>query len=148
MINHTFYPGQKSLDPFSPENIELSAEHIAENQRTPTKTAKPKKLNEPLFVQYPYDAQLELAKHARNCLIAVQAELYRLYFQNWDKTKPIELGNSVFRSLGFDNKQKKRALEALEAAKHIKIQWRKNESPLIFLTDTGFRLITGLGFTT
>jgi putative endonuclease len=53
---------------------------IAENQRTPTKTVKPKKLNESLFVQYPYDAQLDLAKHARNCLIAVKAELYRLYF--------------------------------------------------------------------
>jgi hypothetical protein len=99
-------------------------------------------------VQYPYNAQLKLAKDARNCLIAVQAELYRLYFQNWDKTQPIELGNSVFRSLGFDNKQKKRALEALEAAKHIKIQWRGNQSPLIVLTATGFRLIAGLGATT
>jgi hypothetical protein len=148
MINQTSYPGQKSADPFAPESIELSAEQIAQTQPIPTKTTKPKKLNQSLFVQYPYNAQLELAKHARNCLIAVQAELYRLYFQNWDKTQPIELGNSIFRSLGFDNKQKKRALEALEAAKHIKIQWRKNESPLIFLTDTGFRLITGLGFTT
>jgi hypothetical protein len=99
-------------------------------------------------VQYPYDSQLKLAKHARNCLIAVQAELYRLYFQNWDKTQPIELGNAVFRSLGFDNKQKKKALEALEAAKHVKIQWRGNQSPLITLTDTGFRLISRLGSTT
>jgi hypothetical protein len=60
----------------------------------------------------------------------------------------IELGNSVFRSLGFDNKQKKRALEALEAAKHIKIQWRGNQSPLIVLTATGFRKISSLGSTT
>jgi hypothetical protein len=148
MINQTFYPGQKSVDPFAPENIELSAEQIAENRRTPTKTTKPKKLSESLFVQYPYDAQLNLAKQTRNCLIAVQAELYRLHFQNWDKTQPIELGNSVFRSLGFDNKQKKRALEALETAKHIKVQWRGNQSPLIVLTDIGFRLISGLGSVT
>ena len=113
----------------------------------PIKVTKPKRANEPLFVQYPYNAQLELAKHARNCLIAVQAELYRLYFQSWDKTQPIELGNSVFRSLGFDNKQKKKALEALEAAKHVKIQWRENQSPLITLTGTGFRLISRLGST-
>jgi hypothetical protein len=148
MINQTFYPGQKHVDPFAPENIELSPEQIVENQRNSNRTTKPRKLKEPLFVQYPYDAQMNLAKEARNCLIAVQAELYRLYFQNWDKTQPIELGNSVFRSLGFDNKQKKRALEALETAKHIKVQWRGNRSPLIVLTDTGFRLICDLGSTT
>lgn len=148
MINQTFYPAQKNVDPFAPENIELSAEQIAENQATPIKTPKPKKLKQPLFVQYPYDAQLNLAKQTRNCLIAVQAELSRLHFRNWDKTQPIELGNAVFRSLGFDNKQKKKALEALETAKHIKVKWRENQSPLIVLTDTGFRLISGLGSTT
>jgi hypothetical protein len=141
MINPTFYPGQNNVDPFAPENIELSAEQIAENQRTPSKTTKTRKLKESLFVQYPYDTQMTLAKQTRNCLIAVQAELYRLFFQNWHKNQPIELGNSVFRSLGFDNKQKKRALEALETAKHIKVQWRENQSPLIVLTDIGFRLL-------
>ena len=148
MVNQTFYPGQNNVDPFAPENIELSPEQIAENQRTPSKITKTRKTKESLFVQYPYDAQMSLAKQTRNCLIAVQAELHRLHFQNWHKNQPIELGNSVFRSLGFDNKQKKRALEALETAKHIKVQWRGNQSPLIFLTDTGFRLICDLGSTT
>jgi hypothetical protein len=101
MINQTFYPGQEHVDPFAPENIELSAELIAENQRTPTKTTKPKKQNESLFVLYPYDAQMNLAKQTRNCLIAVQAELYRLYLQKWDKTQPIELGNRIFQSFNL-----------------------------------------------
>jgi|SRR5580704_14165558 hypothetical protein len=148
MINPTFYPGQNNVDPFAAENIELSAEQIAGNQRTPRKITKTRKTKESLFVQYPYDAQMALAKQTRNCLIAVQAELHRLYFQKWDKTEAIELGNCVLRSLGFDNKQKKRALEALETAEHIKVQWRGYQSPLITLTDTGFRLISGLGSAT
>jgi hypothetical protein len=60
MINQTFYLGQRSVDSFAPEDIELSAEQIAGNQRTPRKTTKAKKLNEPLFVQYPYDTQLTI----------------------------------------------------------------------------------------
>jgi hypothetical protein len=148
MVNQTFYPGQNNIDPFAPENIELLPEHIAENQWTPRKITKTSKSKESLFVQYPFDGQMALAKQTRNCLIAVQAELHRLYFQKWDKTEAIELGNCVLRSLGFDNKQKKRALEALETAKHIKVQWRGNQSPLITLTDTGFRLISGLGSAT
>ena len=145
MIHPTSYPGQNNDDPFAPENIELSPEHTTENQWTPRKITKTRRSKESFFVQYPYNAQMALATQTRNCLIAVQAELHRLYFQKWGKTEAIELGNSVFPSLGFDNKQKKRALEALETAKHIKVQWRGNQSPLIFLTDTAFRLISVLG---
>jgi hypothetical protein len=141
MVNQTFYPGQKCNDPFAPENIELSAEQIAETQPTPTKTTKQKKLTkeEPEFVQYFYEQQLRLADRTRNCLMAVQAVVYHLHFKNWDKNQPIELNNKVLNSLGFDNKQKKKALEALENAGWIKVQWRKNQSPLIALA-TGFKL--------
>jgi hypothetical protein len=50
MINPTFYPGQNNVDPFAAENIELSAEQIAGNQRTPRKITKTRKTKESLFV--------------------------------------------------------------------------------------------------
>jgi hypothetical protein len=82
------------------------------------------------FVQFYYEEQLKLAKLTRNCLLAVLAELHHLHWKSWDKSNPIELENKVIQSLGFDNKQKKVALERLEAAGWIKVEWRKNQSTL------------------
>ena len=76
------------------------------------------------FVQFYYEEQLKLAKLTRNCLLAVLAELHHLHWKSWDKSNPIELENKVIQSLGFDNKQKKVALERLEAAGWIKVEWR------------------------
>jgi hypothetical protein len=145
MINQTFYPAQAiddlpGGDPFAPGNIELSAEQIRGISPAQKKTTKPRKANEPPFVQFFYENQLELADRIRNCLMAVQAEIYHLYFKSWDKTQPIELGNKVLQSLRFDNKQKKKALEDLESVGWIKVEWRKNQSPLITPLAPGFKL--------
>jgi hypothetical protein len=147
MTKQTFCPVQSEDDlaggdPFAPGNIELSAEQIGEISPTLTKTTKSRKANEPPFVQFFYAKQLELANRTRNCLMAVQAEIFHLYFKQWKKTEPIELGNKVLQSLGFDNKQKKKALEDLESAGWIEIEWRKNRSPLITLLAPGFKLST------
>jgi hypothetical protein len=83
------------------------------------------------WTQYDYQRQLELAKLARDVLLAVLAELHRLHFQAWDKKTPIRFGNSVLRSLGFDHHAKIRALQILEKAGWITVQWDKRKSPLI-----------------
>ena len=92
-----------------------------------------------IFVQYQYKAQLELARSSRNALLAVQAELYHLHFKSWDKTASIELGNAVFRVLGFSHADKIRALKELEKAGWIAVQWRDRKSPLVTLLK-GFKL--------
>jgi hypothetical protein len=78
-----------------------------------------------------YQKQLELAKQTRNALLAVQAELHRLYFDAWDKKAPIVFGSGVLRSLGFNHHDKIRALRALEKAGWITVQWHKRKSPQV-----------------
>jgi hypothetical protein len=86
------------------------------------------------WVQYNYQEQMKLAKLARNALLAVQAELHRLHFQAWDKKAPIEFGNATLQSLGFSHHDKIRALQILEKAGWITVQWHKRRSPRITIT--------------
>ena len=90
------------------------------------------------WIAFRYKDQLELARQTRNALLAVQAELFRLHFQNWNKGKSIEVGTSTLRELGFSHHDKIRALKALESAGWIAVEWRKRKSPLVILIK-GFR---------
>jgi hypothetical protein len=83
------------------------------------------------WTQYDYREQLELAKLTRIALLAVLAELHRLHFVAWNKKAPIKFGNSALRSLGFSHHEKIRALQALERAGWITVQWHKRKSPLV-----------------
>jgi hypothetical protein len=91
------------------------------------------------WVAFRYKHQIELAKQTRIPLLAVQAELFRLYFRAWDKTAPIEFCNSTLRGLGFRAHDKIRALKILESAGWIAIKWRKRKSPLVTIRE-GFHL--------
>jgi len=80
---------------------------------------------------YEYREQLKLAKQTRNALLAVLAELHRLYFQAWNRKDPVKFGNSTLRSLGFNHHDKIRALQALKKAGWIAVKWHKRKSPQI-----------------
>jgi hypothetical protein len=92
-----------------------------------------------LWVAFRYKHQIKLAEQTRIPLLAVQAELFRLYFRAWDKTAPIEFNNSVLREIGFRPYDKIRALKILESAGWIAVQWRKRKSPLVTIRE-GFHL--------
>jgi hypothetical protein len=83
------------------------------------------------WVQYDYQELMKLAKLSRNALLAVLAELHRLHFVAWNKKAPIKFGNSALRSLGFSHHEKIRALQALERAGWLTVQWHKRKSPLV-----------------
>jgi hypothetical protein len=83
------------------------------------------------WTRYEYRDQLELAKLTRCALLAVLAELHRLYFLAWNKKAPFEFSSSVLRSLGFSHHDKIRALQSLEKAGWITVQWHKRKSPMI-----------------
>ena len=85
------------------------------------------------WTRYDYRDQLELAKLTRNALLAVLAELHRLYFLAWNKKASIKFGSSALRSLGFSHHEKIRALQALEKAGWITVQWHKCRAPLIII---------------
>jgi hypothetical protein len=55
------------------------------------------------WCKFDYERQLELARMARDPLIAVQAELYYLWYKlpKNDKSRPIELGSKVFKKWGL-----------------------------------------------
>jgi hypothetical protein len=91
------------------------------------------------WVAFHYVGQLELARQTRNALMAVQAELFRLHYEAWDKSKPIKFSNHVLRELGFNRHDKIRALKILETAGWIRIKWRERKSPLVTLV-AGFRV--------
>jgi len=84
------------------------------------------------WCKFDYNRQLELARQTRDPLVAVQAELFRLWFRlsQTDKSRSIELGNEVFAKLGFDRRQKCAALERLEKAGFVKVNWRKTTAIL------------------
>jgi hypothetical protein len=83
------------------------------------------------WTRYEYQEQLELAKLTRDALLAVLAELHRLHFLAWNKKAPIKFGNSVLRFLGFNHHDKIRALQALEKAGWITVQWHRRKCPQI-----------------
>jgi hypothetical protein len=117
-------------------------EYIEKDEYARRKRERKKAKTAGHFVAFSYEKELTLAKVTRNCLIAVQAELYHLHWKNWDKSKPIALGNSVIiQSLGFSNKQKRIALEDLENAGWIQVEWREKRSPLVTFVS-GFQFLT------
>ncbi len=125
-------------DPFAPENITLTAEQIdawragqiglEKNGKEIGRTTS----SQHIWCAFKYQQQLKLAQETRCAVIAVQAELYRLWFKAYERrAKPIALGNQVFKSLGFSHHDKKRALEILEAIGSIKVEWRGRQTPLV-----------------
>jgi len=125
-------------DPFAPENITLSAEQIAairagqigleKNGSGVGRTNSSKHI----WCAFKYQQQLKLAQETRCAVIAVQAELYRLWFKAYERrVAPIPLGNQIFASLGFDRHAKIHALKILETIGSIKVQWRGQQTPLV-----------------
>jgi hypothetical protein len=119
-------------DPYDPsvlENLRLSPDEVPkiQNNGAPRKT----RTRQRLFCQFDYERQLGLAKTSRAPLFALQAELYRLWFQAYDKTQPIELPNAIAKKLGFSRVSKNYALRRLEKTGWIKVEWRKGKAPLI-----------------
>ena len=125
---------QPNPNPFHPDNLRMTPEQMAAWQAgqttttKPTNTAKPKK---PVWCKFDYTNQMKLAKESRNSLIAVQAELYRLWFKLNDKTRPIILRNKTFEKLGFHPSDKIRALKMLERAGFVRVEWRQRKSALV-----------------
>jgi hypothetical protein len=80
-----------------------------------------------------YEPSLELAKSARNALVAVMAILRKRakYNQRFKGGSPVELGNGTLGALGFDKNAKNRALKQMEEAGLIKVTWRERKSPLV-----------------
>ena len=114
---------------FDPQSLSLSPEQMAEIWAKDEKPSS--KRAGPIWCKFDYEGQLELARKSRIAGYAVQAELYRLWFKNYDKTQPIALGNGVFKKLGFDRRRRIRALKDLENAGFVAVQWRKRKSPLV-----------------
>jgi hypothetical protein len=78
-----------------------------------------------LWVGFHYKELMTLASIARNPLLAVLAELYRLHFRAWDKREPIVFNCS---SLGLSRWSVMRALKVLERQGWISIQLSKGHS--------------------
>jgi hypothetical protein len=89
-----------------------------------------------LWVAFNYKRQMELARGAHNPLLAVQAELYRLQFQSWNKRKPVVLNCST---LGFKRHAVMRALKVLQKQGWISVCSEKGKSPRV-------RLLQGFDF--
>jgi len=101
----------------------------APNNQHPYKAKSPKRI----WCKFDYENQLGLSRKSRDPLIAVQAELYRLWFKlpDNDKSRPLELDNTVFKRLGFNHHDKHRALKCLENVGFIEMKQRRNRTPLI-----------------
>ena len=86
-----------------------------------------------LWCKFDYENQLELARKLRVPAIAVQAELYRQWYKlpGNDKSRPIALGNKIFRKLGFSHHDKFRALKHLEEMGFIEIAKRDRQTPSV-----------------
>jgi hypothetical protein len=95
--------------------------------------SKPSKIEDE-WHRYYYEEQLVLAKFSRNALIAVQAELHHLRYQSFDKNKPVALGNTLLKALGFHRNCKADALKGMEKAGLISVEWRKGKPPLVTFT--------------
>jgi hypothetical protein len=120
-------------DPFSSENLKIPDELLAQvwARKSEASSHSRRKQTRRLFCRLDYEEQLRLAKILRWPGLAVQAELYRLWFKAYDKTKPVELSNTVLQNLGFARSTKNQTLRRLEKAGWIKVEWRKNKSPLV-----------------
>ena len=125
-----------SPDPFDPTNLRLSEEEIRrwqEARQSTIRNSKQPQKPKQLWCKFDYENQLGLARIFRVPVIALQAELYRLWFKlpNNEKYRPIELGNSVFRKLGFSHHDKFRALKHLEEMGWVKIANRNGQTPSV-----------------
>ena len=88
-----------------------------------------------LWCKFDYENQLELARKLRVPAIAVQAELYRQWYKlpGNDKSRPIALGNKIFRKLGFSHHDKFRALKHLEEMGFIEFAKRDHQTPSVVI---------------
>jgi hypothetical protein len=126
-----------SKDPF--DNLDLAPEQVASllakqsDKAAPPVKRRQRKTDEGEWAAYRYSDQMNLAHVSRNALIAVQAELYHLWFKAINKTKPVAISNVTLKAFGFHHSDKVRALKALEKAGMITVQWRGNKSPLVTL---------------
>jgi hypothetical protein len=92
-----------SSDPFDPTNLRLSEEEVRrwqEARQSTIRNSKQPQKPKQLWCKFDYENQLGLARIFRVPVIALQAELYRLWFKlpNNEKSRSIELGNSVLGS--------------------------------------------------
>ena len=83
------------------------------------------------WAQYDYQELMKLAKLTRNRAFSRAGRIAPVAFLAWNKKAPIKFGNSAVRSLGFSHHDKTRALQALERAGWITVQWHKRKSPLV-----------------
>jgi hypothetical protein len=116
---------------FGLEAFRISPEQIAQSR----KAKEPVKPEKPLWCKFDYRRQMKLAQTTHNAAIAVQAELYRLWFRAYDKAEPIALPNTLFEKLGFSHHAKNRALKAFIKIGNIKVKWRSRKSPLITILN-------------
>jgi hypothetical protein len=115
---------------FDLNSLRLSPEEMAEIVAFKADVCRPRQRKH-LSCKFDYAGQLQLAEELREPVIAAQAELYRLWFKAYDKTRSIELPNTVFEKLGFDHSAKNRALRRLGKMGKVKVEWLKNKCPLV-----------------
>ena len=105
------------------------------------KRQKRRKGRGPKWVIVDYQALLELGRATDNALLIVLAELYRLYYQAWEKAAPIPFGQTEgLRKLKVKSQTRRRMLNALEAAGWIRVEWQRGKSPRVVFRK-GFHLM-------
>ena len=125
-----------SFDPFDPANLQYSEDEMRrwqEARQSAIRDSKQPRKPKRLWCKFDYENQLELARKIRVPTIAVQAELYRQWYKlpGNDKSRPIALGNKIFRKLGFSHHDKFRALKHLEEMGSIEIVKRDRQTPSV-----------------
>jgi len=91
------------------------------------------------WVAFDYKKLMELARVTRSPLLAVLAELYRLYFQAWNKGKPIVFNCSA---IGFERRAVMRALRILEKQGWISVERQATKAARVTLLK-GFHFKEG-----
>jgi hypothetical protein len=80
------------------------------------------------------DPSLKLAQNRKNALLAVVTIVRDRHFRN--RGKPFPLGNLTMQGLGFDRRDKIKALRQLEEEGLIQVEWRDRKSPIITVPKT------------
>lgn len=106
-------------------------------------TSRPKGHTACKFVQIPYKEWVEYARRTKDPRWAVIAELYRLYFETWEKKKHFPFGlTETLRDLGVRRWAKARVLRELERLGWIKVKQEKGKASMVLVLK-GFYLKQG-----
>jgi hypothetical protein len=120
------------LDPFDPARLQIPADYFAKKAEVKSvPSLQPIPRSKQYFWKLNHETGFALAKTFRAPWLAVIVEVHHLWFKAYDKSQPIELGNTAFRKWKIDPKVKNRALRRLEKMGLFKVQWRKNKAPLV-----------------